>query len=99
MSFRSKILSLVDVILRVPPLFIIDELFRIGLGLSQVEDQNSKESGFIAGTDEARTHYNESIPPDSYDRDVLPYKFLFITFVKVISSLLGKYINNLIMFT
>ncbi|XP_014241771.1 protein TRC8 homolog [Cimex lectularius] len=35
MSIQIKFLSLVDVLLRVPPLFIIDELFRMRLGLPQ----------------------------------------------------------------
>ncbi|XP_011691954.1 PREDICTED: protein TRC8 homolog isoform X2 [Wasmannia auropunctata] len=32
-SIRERILSFADVVMRVPPLFIIDELLRIGLGL------------------------------------------------------------------
>lgn len=85
MSFRSKILSLVDVILRVPPLFIIDELFRISLGLSQSEESDSKESVFISqdGT-------NGTVTAETYDRDILRSKFLIITLIKVISSLVGK---------
>lgn len=33
MSFRTKVLVLVDVIMRVPPLFIIDEILKISMGL------------------------------------------------------------------
>ncbi|XP_011864850.1 PREDICTED: protein TRC8 homolog [Vollenhovia emeryi] len=33
MEIRERILSFADVVMRVPPLFIIDELLRIGLGL------------------------------------------------------------------
>lgn len=40
MSVR-KVLRLVDIILRVPPLFIIDELFRTRLGLQQIDTSNS----------------------------------------------------------
>lgn len=32
-SIRERVLSFADVVMRVPPLFIIDELLRIGLGL------------------------------------------------------------------
>lgn len=33
MSVRTKMLGFVDVILRVPPIFIIDEIFKISMGL------------------------------------------------------------------
>jgi len=33
LSIRERILNFADVVMRVPPLFIIDELLRIGLGL------------------------------------------------------------------
>lgn len=33
MSLRSKALVLVEVLLRVPPLFVVDELLKISLGL------------------------------------------------------------------
>ncbi|KAI5694078.1 hypothetical protein M8J75_010365 [Diaphorina citri] len=33
MALRTKVLKFVDVILRVPPLFFIDEIFRIGFGI------------------------------------------------------------------
>lgn len=35
---RTKILNVVDIILRVPPLFVIDELLKIGLGLPFIND-------------------------------------------------------------
>lgn len=33
MSVRTKMLGFVDVILRVPPIFIIDEILKIGMGI------------------------------------------------------------------
>ena len=33
MAFRAKMLSIFEVVLRVPPLFIMDELLKIGMGL------------------------------------------------------------------
>uniref|UniRef100_A0A1B6FRI9 RING-type domain-containing protein n=1 Tax=Cuerna arida TaxID=1464854 RepID=A0A1B6FRI9_9HEMI len=88
MSFRSKVLSLVDVILRVPPLFIIDELLRIGLGLSQSDESSTKETLGGVETGEFFPMDNGSVSAETYDSDI-GSKFLFITFVKVIFSFLG----------
>lgn len=91
MSFRSKVLCLVDVILRVPPLFIIDELFRISLGLAQTDESyhnqsDTSDTAYTSGLSPNEDGYSE----ESYEPDVFSSKFLFITLLKVISSLLGK---------
>lgn len=90
MSLRSKILVLVDVILRVPPLFIIDELLRIGLGLSHSDEADSKVLN-NESPEESHILFNQSVTSEFFDRDILGSKYLFITLVKVISSLLGKH--------
>jgi E3 ubiquitin-protein ligase RNF139 len=42
MSWRTKMLGLVDVFMRVPPLFILDEILKINLGLQlQLQPQQS----------------------------------------------------------
>lgn len=41
MSVRTKVLGLVDVIMRVPPLFIIDEILKISMGLPSTTTHNS----------------------------------------------------------
>lgn len=40
MSVRTKMLGFVDVILRVPPIFIIDEILKISMGFQQFTTQN-----------------------------------------------------------
>jgi hypothetical protein len=96
MSFRTKLLALVDVLLRVPPLFIMDELLRIGLGVPQ-GDSN---------------HYNSSSEVDDADTSILGetviptvavysdsegqyqtqfYKVLIVTSLKYLLSCLGKF--------
>lgn len=86
MSLRSKVLSLVDVILRVPPLFIIDELFRIGLGLPHSENHVSKESYF--NVTDVLTQ-NESLSEAIQNYDSQFYKILLINVVKFILSCFG----------
>lgn len=86
MSFRSKIFGLVDVILRVPPLFIIDELFRLGLGLPKdqilnAEDTTNATYNLIA---EKIGSFHES--PTHYEF----YKIFLLTGMKVIVSFLGE---------
>lgn len=86
MSLRSKVLSLVDVILRVPPLFIIDELFRIGLGLSHAENYVSKEN-YLNVTEILTQNGNFSETIHNYDSHF--YKILLINAVKFILSCFG----------
>lgn len=88
MSLRSKVLSLVDVILRVPPLFIIDELFRIGLGLPHSENYVSKES--YLNVTEILTQ-NESLS-ETIHYDTQFYKIFVINAAKFILSCFGEYV-------
>lgn len=48
MSIRTKVLGMVDIMMRVPPIIIIDELLKIGLGLPGqyvASTANSMDSG------------------------------------------------------
>lgn len=86
MSLPNKLLRIVDVLLRVPPLFIIDELLRIGLGLPQYD--SAKET--LAESEGTQAAYGFQV--DSLTNfDSQFYKFLLITFMKFIISLLGKF--------
>lgn len=94
MSIRSRVLVLVDVILRVPPLFIIDELLRIGLGLSHSDEADSKVLD-NESPEESSVLFNQSVTSEFFDGDILGSKYLVIALVKVIFSLLGKIFNNI----
>ena len=70
MSVRTKMLGFVDVILRVPPIFIIDEILRVSMGLpfSTHTDStitsvtlDSNHSSLIIGDDNATnsSQYNQ----------------------------------------
>lgn len=89
MAFRTKLLALVDVILRVPPLFIMDELLRIGLGLPQ-GDSNYYNSSFEV--DDADASIIEGgLPPTipDYTNTGVQYKVLVATVFKFILSCFG----------
>uniref|UniRef100_T1PA16 TRC8 n=1 Tax=Musca domestica TaxID=7370 RepID=T1PA16_MUSDO len=45
MSIRTKVLGMVDVIMRVPPILIIDEILRIDMGLSSSGSSSSAGAG------------------------------------------------------
>jgi len=96
MSFRTKLLALVDVLLRVPPLFIMDELLRIGLGVPQGDSNHYNSSsevdyadaGIIGETviptisvySESEGHYHTQF-----------YKVFIVPSLKYLLSCLGKY--------
>ncbi|CAD1479020.1 unnamed protein product [Heterotrigona itama] len=91
-SMREKLLTFVDVIIRVPPLFIIDELLRIGLGLStdNVVLYNSERSFKISKVSDS---FVNSIIPTSllnpFDFEYLAYKLHFATVLKFLCCCLG----------
>jgi E3 ubiquitin-protein ligase RNF139 len=94
MSFRTKLLGFVYVILRVPPLFIIDELLRIGLGLPQGDNNYSNSSFEVddAGASVIEEELTSTIPdyPDVVQYDDQFYKVFLITLFNFILSCLGK---------
>lgn len=51
MSMRTRILGMVDVIMRVPPLFVIDEILKISMGLPSFSSNGSTNStGVFSGS-------------------------------------------------
>ncbi|XP_029667116.1 protein TRC8 homolog [Formica exsecta] len=94
-SLRERILSFADVIMRVPPLFIIDELLRIGLGLPNDNIVlDSTENGFkttnvgtIVNTISAVT--TDAFLMDQFDLTRFTYKTYLIIIFKFLSCCLG----------
>lgn len=83
MSFRTRLLIAIEVILRVPPLFVIDELSSTGFDFPEqvdsstpVENNNSTLSDFSFGVGA------------TYDAQF--YKFLIFAIIKTLLSCLGK---------
>lgn len=60
MSLRSKALALVEVLLRVPPLFVVDEFLKISLGLPMSTDDIAALSNttIIDNTDSEAIYYD-----------------------------------------
>lgn len=89
MSIRSKVLGLVDIILRVPPLFIIDELFRINLGLFKSDETDSTDMDY-GSVEDFKLLNNQSLTAELLYYYVFGSKYMYISVVKVITSVLGK---------
>ncbi|GLG94169.1 hypothetical protein R5R35_006738 [Gryllus longicercus] len=89
MSIRLKLLGIVDVILRVPPLFIMDELLRIGLGLPQGDSNYDNSSYEIDDSlvPDGQSKSEFSLPVSQYDDQF--YKAFAITVFKFFFSCLG----------
>lgn len=89
MSIRLKLLGIVDVILRVPPLFIMDELLKIGLGLPQGDNNYDNSSYEIDANlmSELQNKPEYSLPVNQYDDQF--YKAFAITVFKFLFSCLG----------
>lgn len=91
---REKFLTFADVIIRVPPLFIIDELLKMGLGMPNDNVVlDSTESGFKIS--KVSDSVVDSVTPNSlmidpFDFDHLVYKIYFIIVLKSLCCCLGK---------
>ncbi|CAL7938181.1 unnamed protein product [Xylocopa violacea] len=91
-SMRERFLSFAEIIIRVPPLFIIDELLRIGLGLStdNVVLEISEHSYKLAKvTDSTVNTMAPSSLLDPFNFEYLAYKMHFIIVLKFLCCCLG----------
>ncbi|KAK9501313.1 hypothetical protein O3M35_012050 [Rhynocoris fuscipes] len=94
MSLQTRLLSLVDILLRVPPLFIVDELFRMGLGLPQGQHLTSSyeknETLHVVGFDGELVDdlVAESATP-IFQYDAQFHKLIFMVFLKFFFSCIG----------
>lgn len=88
MSLQTKllnlVLNLVDVLLRVPPLFIIDELFRIGLGIPIGQNPLSETNDTFISIDQSVIYEGGLSSAILTQNDIQFYKILLI--------LIGKFV-------
>lgn len=96
MSVRTKVLGLVDVIMRVPPLLVIDEILKISMGLPGSGYTDSADPGAVAST-AARNNTTDAFDGsaaadimDALSTDPDFYHFLSLTTLKFIICLFGK---------
>ncbi|XP_053975922.1 protein TRC8 homolog [Hylaeus anthracinus] len=95
-SIQERFLGFIDVIIRVPPLFIIDALLRIGLGLpSEDVVLESTEQGFkISNVLDSTVNTMASVTSNSFlielfDFGHLAYKMYFMIILKFLCCCLG----------
>lgn len=92
---RTKVLGLVDVIMRVPPLLVIDEILKISMGLPGSGYTDSADPGAVAST-AARNNTTDAFDGsaaadimDALSTDPDFYHFLSLTTLKFIICLFG----------
>lgn len=89
MSFRSRVLGLLEVALRVPPLFVIDEILKIGLGISDFSEHELSNFDEKSDTLQGNT-YNDTT--NSNFNNIIIYRLVFITILRLVLSILGLYL-------
>lgn len=87
MSFRGRVLGLVEVVLRVPPLFVIDEILKIGLGLTELSEHDLSNFGEEEYEKAASTYNNVTTSTIPYDPVV--YRFILMSVIRLLLSTLG----------
>lgn len=85
MSLRSKLLALLEVALRVPPLFVIDEILKIGIGLEELTDHDLSN---FQRYDKLEDNIHSNSTTNAYDP--IFYKFVIIFLLRLLLSALGK---------
>ncbi|XP_011250761.1 protein TRC8 homolog [Camponotus floridanus] len=93
-SMRERILSFADVIMRVPPLFIIDELLRISLGLPNdnivlESTENSFKTINVGIVNSISAVTTDSFLMEQFDFTRFAYKTYLIIVFKFLSCCLG----------
>lgn len=94
-SLRERILSFADVIMRVPPLFIIDELLRISLGLPNdnivlESTENSFKTINVGIVNSISAVTTDSFLMEQFDLTRFAYKTYLIIIFKFLSCCLGE---------
>lgn len=83
MSLRLKALALVEVLLRVPPLFVVDEFLKISLGLPV----SSEEVPVLSNV---TVDHVDILEPDVNYYDANFYNAFFVTFFKFLVCCSGE---------
>lgn len=86
MSLRRQVLGLVEIVLRVPPLFVIDEILKIGLGVTDITEHDLSDIDI-----EKRYDINEdTLNYTSSHHDPTFYRFVLVSLARLLLSSLGR---------
>lgn len=87
MDYRTKVFGLVEIILRVPPLFVIDEILKIGLigfnGMVEYDLTDIGEKFENTGND-----FN-NVSTHSAPYDPVMYKVILMSVIRLLVSTIG----------
>lgn len=87
MSLRTKVLTLVEIVLRVPPLFIIDEILKVSIVPPGFTEQDL--SGFEQSFDDNASH---PAPALQYHQNF--YRLMLAVFIRFMFYMCGKFSNQ-----
>lgn len=87
MDYRTKVLGLVEVVLRVPPLFVIDEILKIGLiGFNGLAEYDLSDIGEKFENNENGYH---NVTAQTGQFDTVMYKVILISVIRLLVSTSG----------
>lgn len=87
MDYRSKVFGLVEVVLRVPPLFVIDEILKIGLGgFNGLAEYDLSD---IGGKFENTGNGFNNVTSYGEQYDPVMYKVILMSIIRLLVSTLG----------
>ncbi|KAL3269792.1 hypothetical protein HHI36_008851 [Cryptolaemus montrouzieri] len=85
MSFRLRVLNLVEIVLRVPPLFVIDEILKVGIGINEFSEHDL--TNFEERYDKIEVNaqnFTTSLPYNP-----VFYRFVLIGLIRLLLSAVG----------
>lgn len=82
-------LGFVEVMLRVPPLFLIDEILKVGLGLSEFAEDLADFDNI-----DVTSSYFSNYSTAYIASDPLFYRYLLISLTRLTFGTLGEYLRN-----
>lgn len=88
MSLRSKALALVEVLLRVPPLFVVDEFLKISLGLPVLGGEDSVSVSILSNSTTDHVDITDG-EINYYDANF--YNAFFFTLLKFFICCMGMF--------
>ena len=87
MSFRTKLLAFVDVVMRIPPLFLLDEILKLNMSLPPSENSENNNNFFIDALNETTDNLTNTTTEEQSN---INFYIFAITALKCLCCLIGK---------